>query len=241
MVQAPKSGAHLVTRDLKQRRGFQDRPLPRPSALLMLVWEPPQDTCHAAAASQVKKGNKMSVGRGARPGDSAEHSEFSEARFSKCFDSEEEQEKRRELIELARARISDELDPEQRQQMLDLLIEFLPTLDPTNLGRSSYYGKFKIDTGEARPVQVVPWRSSPNEKDVIRAEIEKMLRLGVIHPSNSSWCTIPVLVKKPDGSFRFAIDYRGPNKVTVFDASPIPGWMIRSLDLRGRNISQLLI
>ena len=31
-----------------------------------------------------------------------------------------------------------------------------------------------------------------------------------------------MLVKKGDNSYRFAIDYRGLNKVTKFDASPLP-------------------
>lgn len=49
-----------------------------------------------------------------------------------------------------------------------------------------------------------------------------MLDLGVIEPSTSSYSSPIVLVKKKDGTNRFCIDFRALNKVTVFDAEPIP-------------------
>ena len=49
-----------------------------------------------------------------------------------------------------------------------------------------------------------------------------MLALGVIEPSNSPFASPIVLVKKPDGSNRFCADFRKVNRVTIFDAEPIP-------------------
>ena len=52
--------------------------------------------------------------------------------------------------------------------------------------------------------------------------IQDMLDLGVIEPSISSYSSPIVLVPKKDGSVRFCIDFRKLNKVTEFDAEPMP-------------------
>jgi hypothetical protein len=57
---------------------------------------------------------------------------------------------------------------------------------------------------------------------VVCEEVEKMLQLGVIEESVSPYSSPVVLVKKKDGSIRFCIDFRELNKVTEFDAEPIP-------------------
>lgn len=49
-----------------------------------------------------------------------------------------------------------------------------------------------------------------------------MLKKGVIMPSNCERCSPVVLIKKPDGSFRFCVDYRNLNKITVKDKLPLP-------------------
>ena len=50
----------------------------------------------------------------------------------------------------------------------------------------------------------------------------EMLQSGVIKPSTSPWSSPPVLVRKQDGTLRYAIDYRLLNKVTVKNSFPIP-------------------
>ena len=53
-------------------------------------------------------------------------------------------------------------------------------------------------------------------------EVQDMLDLGVIEPSISPYSSPIVLVPKKDGSVRFCIDFRKLNKVTEFDAEPMP-------------------
>ena len=49
-----------------------------------------------------------------------------------------------------------------------------------------------------------------------------MIELGVIERSESPYCSPVIIVKKKDNTNRFCIDFRVLNKITVFDAEPMP-------------------
>ena len=80
----------------------------------------------------------------------------------------------------------------------------------------------EIKTTTTRPfhtkMRQIPLKWQP----AVAKEIEKMLKEGVIEPSNSDCASVPVCVAKPDGSLRFCVDYRKLNAITVPDRHPLP-------------------
>ncbi|CAM4638739.1 unnamed protein product [Caretta caretta] len=108
----------------------------------------------------------------------------------------------------------------QRQQIQELCTSYTPTFSATpGLTERAYHS---IDTGNAHPIRVQPYRVSPQAKTAIEREIQDMLQMGVIRPSESAWASPVVLVPKPDGEIRFCVDYRKLNAVTRPDNYPMP-------------------
>ncbi|CAM5160655.1 unnamed protein product [Natator depressus] len=108
----------------------------------------------------------------------------------------------------------------QRQQIKELCTSYAPTFSATpGLTEWAYHS---IDTGNAHPIEVQPYRVSPQAKTAIEREIQDMLQMGVIRPSGSAWASPVVLVPKPDREIRFCVDYRKLNAVTRPDNYPMP-------------------
>ncbi|WVZ90411.1 hypothetical protein U9M48_036717 [Paspalum notatum var. saurae] len=89
------------------------------------------------------------------------------------------------------------------------------------------------------PVNIRPYRYTPAMKDEIEKQVHEMLSSGVIQPSSSAFCSLVLLVKKKDHYWRFCVDYRHLNALTVKTQYPVPvideleqaSWF-SSLDLR---------
>jgi len=90
-----------------------------------------------------------------------------------------------------------------------------------------------IDTADAAPIRQPPCRpplASGTAEDDLVAEV---LAAGVIEPSDSPWASPVCLAKKPDGSYRFCVDYRRVNAVSRKVAYPIPDSQDAFNSLRG--------
>jgi len=58
--------------------------------------------------------------------------------------------------------------------------------------------------------------------EIMNKGLDELLANDVVEPSNSPWVSPILLVKKPDGTYRWVVDMRKLNKVTKSDAYPLP-------------------
>lgn len=75
---------------------------------------------------------------------------------------------------------------------------------------------------QSTPVNVRPYRYPHFQKREIELQVDSMLQHGLIQPSTSLFPSPMLLVRKNDGSWRFCVDYRALNTLTVKDRFPIP-------------------
>jgi hypothetical protein len=74
----------------------------------------------------------------------------------------------------------------------------------------------------AKHVSVRPYRYPSGLKDEIERHVSSMLQQGIIGPGSSSFSSLVLLVRMKDGSYRFCVDYRYLNALTLKSKFPIP-------------------
>ena len=91
-----------------------------------------------------------------------------------------------------------------------------------DLGKTDLY-QHRIETDPyAPPVHLPFYRQAPHIRDETEKLVKEMLKDGIIEPSLSVWNSPVVLVKKKDNTYRFAVDYRKLNKITMSISHLLP-------------------
>ena len=117
--------------------------------------------------------------------------------------------------------ISSELTKEQAREITTVLSKYLQAL--TDGPGCTNVLEYKIKVTSNDPIKMKSYSVPYAMIYQVDSEIEnKMLKLGVIEESNSSYSSPFVIVKKKDGTNRFCIDVRALHRVTLFYAKPMP-------------------
>ncbi|MCG8032936.1 MAG: DDE-type integrase/transposase/recombinase, partial [Candidatus Thiodiazotropha taylori] len=121
------------------------------------------------------------------------------------------------------AKSSKHLDKAQKNKLKETLMSYQDVfaMNDEDMGFTDII-KHQIDTNESRPIKQRMRRLPHQMAEEADKQVDDMLKRGVIEKSNSPWAAGVVLVRKKDGSFRFCVDYRALNNVTVKDAYPLP-------------------
>ena len=120
-------------------------------------------------------------------------------------------------------RSSKHLAESEQQELKALLTKYQDvfSMSKEDIGHTDRV-RHQINTGTAVPIRQPHRRLAIGKRETEKAEVEKMLTNDVIEPSRSPWSSNIVLVRKKDDTYRFCVDYRQLNDVTVKDAYPLP-------------------
>ena len=105
-----------------------------------------------------------------------------------------------------RLQIFDSCTEEDRKQLQELLLQHdgVFALDDQELGETDRV-THSIDTGNAKPVQTLPRRLPYALRKELELELSTLLDIGCIEPSNSSYASPLVLVRKKNGALRVCV------------------------------------
>ncbi|KAL5013063.1 hypothetical protein ScPMuIL_011614 [Solemya velum] len=126
--------------------------------------------------------------------------------------------KNSEILKSLDDKLSD-LPATQREDIKRLIREFEPIFGDAPTVTNA--AELDIDVGDAAPVKQHPYRMSPDKREVLRAEIEQLLRNNIIEESTSEWSSPCILVPKANGSYRMCSDLRKVNQLIQADSYPM--------------------
>ena len=111
----------------------------------------------------------------------------------------------------------------KKQQLVNVLAAFIEdglfSIDPKRVP-ACINGELELPLINefCTPFAAKQRRFSPEERRMIRVEIQQLVDRGVIPQSISPWAVQCLCVKKKDGTLRLCIDWRELNKLLVSDS-----------------------
>nr|ABL86690.1 putative pol protein [Philodina roseola] len=110
---------------------------------------------------------------------------------------------------------------QQRDDLLHLLLPFHTLFDITNHNIANTPIHHVINTVPHSPPACKPY-PQPDTAEIMYNMIQEFLSAGLMTESHSPYAAPAFLVKKHDGTYRFVVDYKKLNHITIKDSSPLP-------------------
>ena len=118
-----------------------------------------------------------------------------------------------------------------------LLDSYPEILTPSFTLKEPVHGvRHHIPTKEGPPVQSRARRLDPEKLAVAKAEIEKLVDLGVCYRGKSEWSSPLLVTTKPCGGWRVCGDYRRLNNLTTDDRYPVRTLQDFTSELHGMKV-----
>lgn len=115
--------------------------------------------------------------------------------------------------------INSDLSTFQQNQLRELVAEYSDIF--TDKPGLTHLTKHSIELTDKVPVREKPYPLPFATRTAVEEEVQTMLNQGIIERSNSEYNAPVVLVSKPDGSYRFCVNYKKLNTITRFDNEPM--------------------
>ena len=126
-------------------------------------------------------------------------------------------------VRSASAKVAESLSEAFKAQVLLEFVDVFPNELPMQLPPAdrSVHVEHAIELlPGSSPVKQRYFRKGEKELKEIKRIIEDMLASRIIRPSVSPWASPVLLAPKPDGTWRFCVDYRALNKLTKKNSYP---------------------
>src|SRR5678809_84289 len=122
------------------------------------------------------------------------------------------------------ADINRNLTPDQRRAIMNVIEQHERDFatDPANPGLTTTTQCDVPLRPGTKPIVCSPYRLSPNMAKHVKDQVDSLLQNKLITPIRSEWAFPVVMVVKPDGSFRFCVDYSRLNQHIIKDKFPLP-------------------
>lgn len=115
------------------------------------------------------------------------------------------------------------LSPRQKEEVHKLLAEYDTVLvDSLEEGGAANVPAYSMELSSDKPIKLRPRHLNPTKAFQVEEEIISMISRGIVTEHTGPWAAPVTMVRKKDGSWRFCVDYRLLNDITIADAHPLP-------------------